>query len=86
MTSQPASTGPRPAASLSTGAARPGCGLPRRAGIDLSSGGQAAAVAAADTVRAGRFGLFCAPSAVCFAAAMAAKCPERVKARPGACG
>src|SRR5215469_5313720 len=52
---------------------KPGCGLSDRDGIDLSFDGQvAAALAVADAARADRFSLF--------AAAIAAKCPERVEA------
>ena len=60
---------------------KPGCGLSDRDGIDLSFDGQvAAALAVADAARAGRFSLFGASQAGQLAAAIAAKCPERVNA------
>ena len=60
---------------------KPGCGLSDRDGIDLSFDGQvAAALAVADAVRAGRFSLFGASQGGQLAAAIAAKCPERVEA------
>ena len=60
---------------------KPGCGLSDRDGIDLSFDGQvAAALAVADAARAGRFSLFGASQAGQLAAAIAAKCPERVEA------
>jgi pimeloyl-ACP methyl ester carboxylesterase/DNA-binding CsgD family transcriptional regulator len=60
---------------------KPGCGLSDRDGIDLSFDGQvAAALAVADAARAGRFSLFGASQAGQLAAAIAAKCPERVDA------
>ena len=59
---------------------KPGCGLSDRDGIDLSFDGQvAAALAVADAARAGRFSLFGASQAGQLAAAIAAKCPERVE-------
>jgi len=60
---------------------KPGCGLSDRDGIDLSFDGQvAAALAVADAARAGRFSLFGASQGGQLAAAVAAKCPERVDA------
>jgi pimeloyl-ACP methyl ester carboxylesterase len=60
---------------------KPGCGLSDRDRIDLSFDGQvAAALAVADAARAGRFSLFGASQAGQIAAAIAAKCPERVDA------
>jgi pimeloyl-ACP methyl ester carboxylesterase/DNA-binding CsgD family transcriptional regulator len=60
---------------------KPGCGLSDRDGIDLSFDGQvAAALAVADAVGASRFSLFGASQAGQLAAAVAAKCPERVAA------
>ena len=60
---------------------KPGCGLSDRDGIDLSFDGQvAAALAVADAARAGRFSLFGASQAGQLAAAIAARCPERVEA------
>src|SRR5690348_1642410 len=60
---------------------KPGCGLSDRDGIDLSFDGQvAAALAVADAVRADRFSLFGASQAGQLAAAIAARCPERVEA------
>ena len=60
---------------------KPGCGLSDRDGIDLSFDGQvAAALAVADAARAGRFSLFGASQAGQLAAAIAARCPERVDA------
>jgi pimeloyl-ACP methyl ester carboxylesterase len=60
---------------------KPGCGLSDRDGIDLSFDGQvAAALAVADAARAGRFSLFGASQGGQLAAAIAAKCPERVEA------
>jgi len=59
---------------------KPGCGLSDRDEIDLSFDGQvAAALAVADAARAGRFSLFGASQAGQLAAAIAAKCPERVE-------
>jgi pimeloyl-ACP methyl ester carboxylesterase/DNA-binding CsgD family transcriptional regulator len=59
---------------------KPGCGLSDRDGIDLSFDGQvAAALAVADAARAGRFSLFGASQAGQLAAAIAARCPERVE-------
>ena len=60
---------------------KPGCGLSDRAGIDLSFDGQvAAALAVADAVRADRFSLFGASQGGQLAAAIAARCPDRVEA------
>jgi pimeloyl-ACP methyl ester carboxylesterase/DNA-binding CsgD family transcriptional regulator len=60
---------------------KPGCGLSDRDGIDLSFDGQvAAALAVADAVGAGRFCLFGASQGGQVAAAIAARCPERVEA------
>ena len=60
---------------------KPGCGLSDRDGIDLSFDGQvAAALAVADAVGARRFSLFGASQGGQLAAAIAAKCPERVDA------
>src|SRR5215475_12302525 len=60
---------------------KPGCGLSDRDGTDLSFDGQvAAALAVADAARAGRFSLFGASQAGQLAAAIAARCPERVDA------
>ena len=60
---------------------KPGCGLSDRDGIDLSVDGQvAAARAVADAVGASRFSLFGASQGGQLAAAIAAKCPERVDA------
>src|SRR5215510_16451326 len=60
---------------------KPGCGLSDRDGTDLSFDGQvAAALAVADAARAGRFSLFGASQAGQLAAAIAARCPERVEA------
>ena len=60
---------------------KPGCGLSDRDGIDLSFDGQvAAALAVADAVGASRFSLFGASQGGQLAAAIAAKCPERVDA------
>ena len=60
---------------------KPGCGLSDRDGIDLSFDGQvAAALAVADAVGASRFSLFGASQGGQIAAAIAAKCPERVDA------
>jgi pimeloyl-ACP methyl ester carboxylesterase/DNA-binding CsgD family transcriptional regulator len=60
---------------------RPGCGLSDRDGIDLSFDGQvAAALAVADAVGAGRFGLFGASQGGQLAAAIAARYPDRVDA------
>ncbi len=60
---------------------KPGCGLSDRDGVDLSFDGQvAAALAVADAVRAGRFSLFGASQGGQLAAAIAARCPERVEA------
>jgi pimeloyl-ACP methyl ester carboxylesterase/DNA-binding CsgD family transcriptional regulator len=60
---------------------KPGCGLSDRDGIDLSFDGQvAAALAVADAAGAGRFSLFGASQGGQIAAAIAAKCPERVDA------
>ncbi len=60
---------------------KPGCGLSDRDGIDLSFDGQAAAaLAVADAVRADRFRLFGASQGGQIAAAIAAKCPQRVEA------
>jgi pimeloyl-ACP methyl ester carboxylesterase len=59
---------------------KPGCGLSDRDGIDLSFDGQAAAaLAVADAARAGRFSLFGASQGGQLAAAIAAKCPDRVE-------
>ncbi|HEY7362012.1 MAG TPA: alpha/beta fold hydrolase [Streptosporangiaceae bacterium] len=59
---------------------KPGCGLSDRDGIDLSFDGQvAAALAVADAARTDRFSLFCASQGGQIAAAIAAKCPERVE-------
>jgi len=58
---------------------KPGCGLSDREGVDLSFEGQvAAALAVADAVGAGRFGLFGASQGGQVAAAIAARFPERV--------
>jgi pimeloyl-ACP methyl ester carboxylesterase len=58
---------------------KPGCGLSDRDGIDLSFDGQlAAALAVADAVGAGRFGLFGASQGGQLAAAIAARYPDRV--------
>jgi pimeloyl-ACP methyl ester carboxylesterase/DNA-binding CsgD family transcriptional regulator len=60
---------------------KPGCGLSNRDGIDLSFDGQvAAALAVADAVGAGRFCLFGASQGGQLAAAIAARCPDRVEA------
>jgi pimeloyl-ACP methyl ester carboxylesterase len=60
---------------------KPGCGLSDRDGIDLSFDGQvAAALAVADAVGADRFCLFGASQGGQVAAAIAARCPERVEA------
>jgi pimeloyl-ACP methyl ester carboxylesterase/DNA-binding CsgD family transcriptional regulator len=60
---------------------KPGCGLSDRDGIDLSFDAQvAAALAVADAVGAGRFRLFGASQGGQVAAAIAARCPERVEA------
>jgi pimeloyl-ACP methyl ester carboxylesterase/DNA-binding CsgD family transcriptional regulator len=60
---------------------KPGCGLSDRDGIDLSFDGQvAAALAVADAVGAGRFALFGASQGGQLAAAIAARCPDRVEA------
>ena len=60
---------------------KPGCGLSDRDGIDLSFEGQvAAALAVADAVGAGRFSLFGASQGGQLAAAIAARCPDRVEA------
>ena len=60
---------------------KPGCGLSDGDGIDLSFDGQvAAALAVADTVGAGRFGLFGASQGGQLAAAIAARYPDRVDA------
>jgi pimeloyl-ACP methyl ester carboxylesterase/DNA-binding CsgD family transcriptional regulator len=60
---------------------KPGCGLSDRDGIDLSFEGQmAAALAVADAVGAGRFRLFGASQGGQLAAAIAARCPDRVEA------
>jgi pimeloyl-ACP methyl ester carboxylesterase/DNA-binding CsgD family transcriptional regulator len=60
---------------------KPGCGLSDRDGIDLSFDGQVvAALAVADAVRADRFRLFGASQGGQIAAAIAAKCPQRVEA------
>jgi pimeloyl-ACP methyl ester carboxylesterase/DNA-binding CsgD family transcriptional regulator len=60
---------------------KPGCGLSDRDGTDLSFDGQvSAALAVADAARAGRFSLFGASQAGQLAAAIAARCPERVDA------
>src|SRR5215467_11518897 len=60
---------------------KPGCGLSDRDGTDLSFDGQVAeALAVADAARAGRFSLFGASQAGQLAAAIAARCPERVDA------
>ena len=60
---------------------KPGCGLSDRDGIDLSFDGQvAAALAVADAVGAGRFRLFGASQGGQLAAAIAARCPDRVEA------
>jgi pimeloyl-ACP methyl ester carboxylesterase/DNA-binding CsgD family transcriptional regulator len=59
---------------------KPGCGLSDRNGIDLSFDGQVvAALAVADAARANRFSLFGASQGGQLAAAIAAKCPERVE-------
>src|SRR5262252_1582386 len=52
---------------------KPGCGLSDRDGIDLSFDGQVAAASA------GRFSLFGASQGGQLAAAIAAKCPDRVE-------
>jgi pimeloyl-ACP methyl ester carboxylesterase/DNA-binding CsgD family transcriptional regulator len=58
---------------------KPGCGLSDRDGMDLSFDGQvAAALAVADAVGAGRFGLFGASQGGQLAAAIAARYPDRV--------
>jgi pimeloyl-ACP methyl ester carboxylesterase len=59
---------------------KPGCGLSDRDGIDLSFDGQMAALAIADAAGAGRFSLFGASQGGQLAAAIAARCPERVDA------
>jgi pimeloyl-ACP methyl ester carboxylesterase/DNA-binding CsgD family transcriptional regulator len=60
---------------------KPGCGLSDRDGIDLSFDGQvAAALAVADAASARRFSLFGASQGGQLAAAIAARCPERVDA------
>ena len=60
---------------------KPGCGLSDRNGIDLSFDGQvAAALAVADTVGAGRLGLFGASQGGQLATAIAATHPDRVEA------
>jgi len=60
---------------------KPGCGLSDRDGIDLSFDGQvAAALAVADAVGVGRFGLFGASQGGQLAAAIAARHPDRVEA------
>jgi len=60
---------------------KPGCGLSDRDAIDLSFDGQvAAALAVADVVGAGRFGLFGASQGGQLAAAIAARHPDRVEA------
>ena len=60
---------------------KPGCGLSDREGIDLSFDGQvSAALAVADAVGAGQFHLFGASQGGQLAAAIAARCPERVEA------
>jgi pimeloyl-ACP methyl ester carboxylesterase len=60
---------------------KPGCGLSDRDGIDLSFDGQvAAALAVADAVSARRFRVFGASQGGQLAAAIAARCPERVEA------
>jgi pimeloyl-ACP methyl ester carboxylesterase len=60
---------------------KPGCGLSGGDGIDLSFDGQvAAALAVADAVGAGRFGLFGASQGGQLAAAIAARYPDRVGA------
>jgi pimeloyl-ACP methyl ester carboxylesterase/DNA-binding CsgD family transcriptional regulator len=60
---------------------KPGCGLSDRDGVDLSFDGQvAAALAVADAVGAGRFCMFGASQGGQLAAAIAARCPDRVQA------
>ena len=60
---------------------KPGCGLSGGDGIDLSFDGQvAAALAVADAVGAGRFGMFGASQGGQLAAAIAAGYPDRVDA------
>ncbi len=60
---------------------KPGCGLSDWDSIDLSFDGQvAAALAVADAVGARRFRLFGASQGGQLAAAIAARCPERVEA------
>jgi pimeloyl-ACP methyl ester carboxylesterase/DNA-binding CsgD family transcriptional regulator len=60
---------------------KPGCGLSDRDGIDLSFDGQvAAALAVADAAGASHFSLFGASQGGQLAAAIAAKCPERIDA------
>ena len=60
---------------------KPGCGLSDRDGTDLSFDGQVtAALAVADAVGAGRFRLFGASQGGQLAAAIAARCPDRVEA------
>ena len=60
---------------------KPGCGLSDRDGIDLPFDEQvAAALAVADAVAPGRFRLFGASQGGQVAAAIAARCPERVEA------
>ncbi|WP_083401433.1 alpha/beta fold hydrolase [Pseudofrankia sp. EUN1h] len=60
---------------------KPGCGLSDRDGADLSFDGQvAAALAVADAVGTRRFRLFGASQGGQIAAAIAARCPERVEA------
>jgi DNA-binding SARP family transcriptional activator/pimeloyl-ACP methyl ester carboxylesterase len=60
---------------------KPGCGLSDRDGTDLSFDGQvAAALAVADAAGARRFHLFGASQGGQLAAAIAARCPERVEA------
>jgi pimeloyl-ACP methyl ester carboxylesterase/DNA-binding CsgD family transcriptional regulator len=60
---------------------KPGCGLSDRDGIDMSFEGQiTAALAVADAVGAERFRLFGASQGGQLAAAIAARCPDRVEA------
>lgn len=59
---------------------KPGCGLSDRDGVDLSFDAQvAAALAVAEAVGADRFRLFGASQGGQLAAAIAARCPERVE-------
>jgi pimeloyl-ACP methyl ester carboxylesterase/DNA-binding CsgD family transcriptional regulator len=60
---------------------KPGCGLSDRDPADLSFDGQVAtALAVADAARAGRFAMFGASQGGQIAAAVAARCPDRIEA------